>query len=137
MIMPSTAARSRFAREKMLRSRMPHSSAVCSRMVRRRQRPMRLPRSKAPIVILVFPASRARSIGLCGTDSAGEDRDSLARVFVEEQEAGLVQARCRTVHHFAVQINTSAAAAGIGRAAGELRDRVVRRDLFGAGGGGG
>ena len=50
---------------------------------------MSLRLSKAPIVMLVFPASRARSIGLCGADSAGEDRNALARVFVEEEKAGL------------------------------------------------
>src|ERR1022692_328665 len=61
IMMPSTLAISRLAGEKRLRSRMPHSSAVCSRTVRRRQWKTRSRPSKAPMVILLLPASRASS----------------------------------------------------------------------------
>src|ERR1017187_8416417 len=61
MIMPSTWAISRPAGEKRLRRRMPHSSAVCSWTVRKRQWKMRSRPWKAPMVILLFPASRANS----------------------------------------------------------------------------
>src|ERR1035437_1730671 len=61
MMMPSTWAISRPAGEKRLRRRMPHSSAVCSWTVRKRQWKMRSRPWKAPMVILLFPASRANS----------------------------------------------------------------------------
>src|ERR1019366_7067719 len=61
MIIPSTWAISRPAGEKRLRRRMPHSSAVCSWTVRKRQWKMRSRPWKAPMVILLFPASRANS----------------------------------------------------------------------------
>src|SRR5665811_2347750 len=61
MMMPSTVAISRPAGEKRLRSRMPHSSAVCSGTVRKRHWKMRSRPSNAPMVILLLPASRASS----------------------------------------------------------------------------
>src|ERR1035438_3388959 len=61
MMMPSRLAMSRTAGEKRLRSRMPHSSAVCSLTVRKRQWKIRSRPSKAPMVILLLPASRASS----------------------------------------------------------------------------
>src|SRR5947207_2662130 len=61
MMMPSTVAISSPAGEKRLRSRMPHSSAVCSWTVRRRHWETSLRPSNAPIVMLLLPASRASS----------------------------------------------------------------------------
>src|SRR5215469_5508821 len=61
MMMPSTLAMSRPTGENRLRSRIPHSSAVCSRTVRRRHWQTNLRPSKAPIVMLLLPASRASS----------------------------------------------------------------------------
>ena len=61
MMMPSTAAMSRPAGENRLRSRMPHSSAVCSWTVRSRHWQSSLRPSKAPMVMLLLPASRASS----------------------------------------------------------------------------
>src|SRR5260370_26423787 len=61
MMMPSTLTISRPAGKKRLRSRMPHSSAVCSWTVRKRQWKRSSRPSKAPIVMLLLPASRASS----------------------------------------------------------------------------
>src|SRR5215471_4123765 len=61
MMMPSTVAISRSAGEKRLRSRMPHSSAVCSWTVRSRHWQSSLRPSNAPMVMLLLPASRASS----------------------------------------------------------------------------
>src|SRR5262245_44376129 len=61
MMMPSTLAISSPAGEKRLWSRMPHSSAVCSWTVRKRHCKTSSRPSNAPIVILLLPASRARS----------------------------------------------------------------------------
>src|SRR5215471_7053256 len=61
MMMPSTVAISRPAGEKRLRSRMPHSSAVCSWTVRSRHCETSLRPSNAPMVMLLLPASSANS----------------------------------------------------------------------------
>src|SRR5579863_3324526 len=61
IMMPSTCAISRLAGAKRLRSRMPHSSEVCSCTVRNRHWQMSLFPSKAPMVMLLLPASRASS----------------------------------------------------------------------------
>src|SRR5580765_3615672 len=61
MMMTSTVAISRPAGEKRLRSRMPHSSAVCSWTVRSRHWQTSLRPSNAPMVMLLLPASRASS----------------------------------------------------------------------------
>src|ERR1017187_2000637 len=61
MMMPSTWPISRLAGTNRLRSRMPHSSAVWSCTVPSRHWQISLFPSKAPIVILLLPASRASS----------------------------------------------------------------------------
>src|SRR5258708_9609990 len=61
MIIPSTLAMSSPTGENRLRSRMPHSSAVCSGTVRSRHCETSSRPSNAPIVILLLPASRASS----------------------------------------------------------------------------
>src|SRR4051794_2710764 len=61
MMMPSTLAMSRPAGENRLRSRMPHSSAVCSWTVRSRHWNTSSLPSNAPMVMLLLPASSASS----------------------------------------------------------------------------
>src|ERR1035437_6119926 len=87
MMMPSTLAISRPAGEKRLRRRMPHSSAVCSWTVRKRQWKMRSRPWKAPMVILLFPASRANS-----TYASSKDRGVGAIVLAQDEEARGVEA---------------------------------------------
>src|SRR5947208_13900613 len=72
MMMSSTVAISRPAGEKRLRSRMPHSSAVCSWTVRRRHCETSLRPSNAPMVMLLLPASSASSTyASCKNQSIG------------------------------------------------------------------
>src|ERR1017187_6084449 len=88
MMMPSTCAISRPAGEKRLRRRMPHSSAVCSWTVRKRQWKMRSRPSKAPMVILLLPASRASSTyASCNNQGIG------SIVLAHDEEARGVEAR--------------------------------------------
>src|ERR1039457_3105348 len=88
MIMPSTVAISRPAGEKRLRSRMPHSSAVCSRTVRKRQWKISSRPSKAPMVILLLPASRANS-----TYASCKNQGIGSIVLAHDEEARGVEAR--------------------------------------------
>src|SRR5665647_2276268 len=88
MMMPSTFAMSRLAGEKRFRSRMPHSSAVCSWTVRRRQWKTRSRPSKAPMVILLLPASRASS-----TYASCKNQGIGSIVFAHDEEARGVEAR--------------------------------------------
>src|ERR1039457_7086490 len=88
MMMPSTRAISRPAGEKRLCSRIPHSSAVCSWTVRKRQWKMRSRPSKAPMVILLLPASRASSTyASCNNQGIG------SIVFTHDEEARGVESR--------------------------------------------
>src|ERR1700676_4735009 len=87
IMMLSTLAMSRPTGEKRLRSRMPHSSAVCSRTVRRRHWQTNLRPSNAPIVMLLLPASRASS-----TYSSCKNQSIGSIVFAHYQEAVGVQA---------------------------------------------
>ena len=88
MIMPSTASMSRPAGPNRLCSRMPHSSAVCSWTVRSRHWQTSLRPSKAPMVMLLLPASRASS-----TYASRKNQGIGSVVFAHDQEAGGVQAR--------------------------------------------
>src|ERR1019366_670195 len=88
MMMPSTWAISRPAGEKRLRSRMPHSSAVCSGTVRTRHWKMRSRPSKAPMVILLLPASRASS-----TNASCKNQGIGSIVPAHDEEARGVDAR--------------------------------------------
>src|ERR1035437_2659048 len=87
MMMPSTWAISRPAGEKRLRRRMPHSSAVCSWTVRKRQWKMRSRPWKAPMVILLFPASRASS-----TYASCKNQGIGSIVLAQDEEARGVEA---------------------------------------------
>src|ERR1017187_8104618 len=86
MIMPSTVPISSPAGENRLRSRIPHSSAVCSWTVRSRHWQTRLRPSKAPIVILLLPASRASS-----TYASRKNQGIGSVVLAHNQEAGGVE----------------------------------------------
>src|ERR1035438_9924172 len=86
IIMPSTLEISRPAGEKRLCSRMPHSSAVWSWTVRSRHWQISLRPSKAPIVILLLPASRASS-----TYASRNNQGIGSVVFSHHQEAGGVE----------------------------------------------
>src|SRR5260370_5030934 len=88
IMMPSTLAISRPAGKKRLRSRMPHSSAVCSWTVRKRQWKRRSRPSKAPIVILLLPASRASS-----TYASCKNQGIGSIVQAHDEEARGVEAR--------------------------------------------
>src|SRR6476646_4066668 len=88
MMMPSTLAISRPAGEKRLRSRIPHSSAVCSWTVRKRHWKTRSRPSKAPMVMLLLPASRARS-----TYASCKNQGIGSIVLADDEEARGVEAR--------------------------------------------
>src|SRR5437588_3614496 len=87
IIIPSTVAISRPAGEKRLCSRMPHSSAVCSWTVRSRHWQTSLRPSKAPIVMLLLPASSASS-----TNASCQYQGIGSVVFAHDQKAGGVEA---------------------------------------------
>src|SRR5258708_4192198 len=88
IMMPSTLPISRPAGKKRLRSRMPHSSAVCSWTVRKRQWNRSSRPSKAPIVILLLPASRASS-----TYASCKNQGIGSIVQAHDEEARGVEAR--------------------------------------------
>src|ERR1017187_5436795 len=116
MMMPSTPGESRDASAKRLRRRTPHSSAVWPCTVRSRHWLTRRRRSKAPMVMLLLPTSRASSImfvahgaaweaagprghpqgpapQLYWADSSGEYKGFRAVVRAQFQEAGGIEAR--------------------------------------------
>src|SRR6516162_7229749 len=87
MIMPSTVAISSPAGENRLRSRMPHSSAVCSWTVRSRHCETSRRPSNAPMVMLLLPASRASSTyASCNNQGIG------SVVLADDEEAGGIEA---------------------------------------------
>ena len=88
MIMPSTLSISSDAGQNRLCSRMPHSSAVCSWTVRSRHWLTSLRPSKAPMVMLLLPASRASS-----TNASRKNQGIGSVVLAHDQEAGGVEAR--------------------------------------------
>src|SRR6516164_5015804 len=88
IMMPSTLPISSPAGKKRLRNRMPHSSAVCSWTVRKRQWKRSSRPSKAPIVMLLLPASRASSTyASCKNQCVGSIVES------HDEEARRVEAR--------------------------------------------
>src|SRR5579875_1570528 len=127
MITPLTADKSSAESENRFRIRMPHSSAVCSRIVRRRQRPVSLDPSNAPMVMLVFPASSASSIFFLGrADAAGKNRRLLSVIFAHPQETGGIQAAGDSFDDPSVLFNADAAALGVARSASEpAQNRVA------------
>src|ERR1017187_6012495 len=110
MMMPSTAAISRPAGEKRLRNRMPHSSAVCSWTVRSRHWQSSLRPSKAPMVILLLPASRASSTyASCNNQGIG------SIVPAHHQKTGRVEPHCGSLQDSLRLVHFDAAPRGIAR----------------------
>src|SRR6202011_254310 len=119
IMMPSTLSVSRLDKWNRLRRSTPHSSAVCSWTVRKRQWAMSFPYSNAPMVTLVLPASSASS-----THTSRQNDFVRAVVFAHHQEAGGVESGggaaqdgIALAHHYAL-------AAGVrGAARKEIEDR--------------
>src|ERR1700689_1980252 len=86
IMMPSTLSISSPAGENRLRSRMPHSSDVCSCTVRRRHCEMSLRPSNAPMVMLLLPASSASS-----TNASCKDQGLSSIILAHLQKAGGVE----------------------------------------------
>src|SRR5271157_3357356 len=121
MIMPSTASMSSPAGPNRLCSRMPHSSAVCSWTVRSRHWQTSLRPSKAPMVILLLPASRASS-----TYTSRNNQGIRSVVSVHYQEACGIQARGGSLDDAIGLRNRDAPAGGVTRGAREqLHDGVL------------
>src|ERR1017187_4597248 len=85
-MMPVTSAMFRPTGENRLCNRMPHSSAVCSWTVRRRHWQMSLLPSNAPMVMLLLPASRAKS-----TYASRKDQSIDSIILPQLEEAGRVE----------------------------------------------
>src|SRR4051812_13418210 len=122
MIMPSTVAMSRPAGEKRLWSRMPHSSAVCSWTVRRRHWQTRLRPSKAPIVMLLFPASSASS-----TYASCQNQGIGSVVLPHHQIAFGVEPAGGSVNRTVRKVDDDAPSRGIRGGACKEAQNIVRR----------
>src|SRR4051794_12389406 len=122
MMMPSTFAMSSPAGENRLRSRMPHSSAVCSWTVRRRQWKIRSRPSNAPIVMLLLPASRASS-----TYASCENQSVGPIVLAHDQESRGVEPRGGSGDGSAGLIHNYAPS---GRIAGCVREEAQNGFVF-------
>src|ERR1035441_1629612 len=120
MIMPSTFEISSPAGENRLCSRMPHSSAVWSWTVRSRHWQISLRPSKAPMVILLFPASRASS-----TYASRNNQGICSVVFPHDQEAGSVEPGGGPFNHAAGLVHSDPPA---GSVAGSVREEA--EDVF-------
>src|SRR6266704_3011620 len=116
IMMPSTAAISRPTGEKRLRSRMPHSSAVCSWTVRSRHWQTSLRPSNAPIVMLLLPASRASS-----TYASRKNQGIGSVISSHDQEAIGIEAGCRAVDYAVRLLDCDTAAC---RVAGSIREQT-------------
>src|ERR1039458_9787763 len=121
IIMPSTLEISRPAGENRLCSRMPHSSAVWSWTVRSRHWQISLRPSKAPMVILLFPASRASS-----TYASRNNQGICSVVFSHHQKAGTVESGGGSFNHAAGLVHLDAPAASITGSAREEAEDVFR-----------
>src|SRR5579872_583447 len=80
-------------------------------MVRRRHRPLSFPARNAPIVMLVLPASSARSMALSDRPHAtGKDFRHRSIILPEEQEAGRVESAGYAFEDDAILVNPDSAA---------------------------
>src|ERR1700722_9342483 len=120
MMMPSTFSISRPAGTNKFRSRMPHSSEVCSCTVRRRHCEMRLRPSKAPMVMLLLPASSASS-----TNASCEDQGLSAVVFAHLEKAGGVEPGRDAVDIFPRLVDDDAPARGVTGSVGEEIENLI------------
>src|ERR1039457_2222030 len=125
MMMPSTLAISSPAGEKRLCSRIPHSSAVCSWTVRKRHWKTISRSSKAPMVILLLPASRANS-----TYASCKNQGIRSIVLAHDEETRRVEARRGSGDDAAGLIDGHAPSRGV---AGSVREEAD--DGFGVFGG--
>src|ERR1700730_7150748 len=120
MMMPSTLPVSRPERWNRLRRSTPHSSAVCSWTVRRRQCATSLLYSKTPTVMLVLPASSASS-----THTSRKNDFVGAVVFADNQEAGGVESGGGALEDCLALPDYHALASRIGGAAGEQLENWI------------
>src|ERR1700733_364628 len=119
IMMPSTAAMSRPTGEKRLRSRMPHSSAVWSWTVRSRHWHSSFLLSKAPMVMLLLPASRASSTyASCNNQGIG------SVVLAHDQESVGVEPHGGAFEEAFGLVHLYAAAGGVAR---KMRERCQDR----------
>ena len=79
-------------------------------MVRRRQRPVSWAPENAPMVMLVLPASSARSIGLDRPHAAGQDFRHGSIILPEQQKTGSIESVGHAFEDRIVLIDTHAAA---------------------------
>src|ERR1035441_2869092 len=121
IIMPSTLEISRPAGENRLCSRMPHSSAVWSWTVRSRHWQISLRPSKAPMVILLLPASRASS-----TYASRNNQGIRSVVFPHHQEAGSVEPGGGSFNHAVGLLHPDAAPGSVTGSAREETEDVFR-----------
>src|ERR1035438_7017841 len=111
MTIPSTASILRFTGENRLCNKMPHSSAVCLWTVRSRHWQSSLLPSKAPIVMLLLPASRASS-----TYASRNNQSIGSIVLAHYQEPVRIEAGGDAANHASGLVHFHAAACGITRA---------------------
>src|ERR1035438_3590465 len=116
MTIPSTASILRFTGENRLCNKMPHSSAVCLWTVRSRHWQSSLLPSKAPIVMLLLPASRASS-----TYASRNNQSIGSIVLAHYQEPVRIEAGGDAANHAAGLLHLDAAAGGI---TGGLREEA-------------
>src|SRR5688572_9429733 len=128
IITPPTLLKSSPSSVNKLRRRMPHSSSVCSCTVRKRQRWVSFGPSNTPIVMFVFPASRARSMRLgfsCRTHPSGQNGHQDSIILADAQEAVLIQTGGNAFDALPRLIHHDAAAGYIGRVGGkQAQDRL-------------
>src|SRR5688500_48360 len=128
IITPPTLLKSSPSSVNKLRRRMPHSSSVCSCTVRKRQRWVSFGPSNTPIVMFVFPASRARSMRLgfsCRTHPSGQNGHHESIILADAQETLLIQTGSNALDALSTLIYYHAAAGYIGRVSGEKpQDRL-------------
>src|SRR5581483_2171079 len=117
---PSTLSISRPAGENRFRSRMPHSSAVCSRTVRSRHCEVSFRPSKAPMVMLLLPASSASS-----TYASCKDQSFGSIVLADFEEAGIIETGGNAVNIAAGLMDDDAAARRIAGCVSEEAEDVV------------
>src|SRR3954447_21244282 len=100
---------------------MPHSSAVCSCTVRRRHWAMSLRPSKAPMVMLLLPASSASS-----TYASRKNQSIGSVVFPQDEVALGVQAGGGSFDDAVGETHDDAASGGIGGSTRKQAENVVR-----------
>src|SRR6185312_16557122 len=94
-------------------------------MVRRRQRPLSLPSRNAPMVMLVLPASSARSIASSDRPhAAGQDFRHGSIILPEEQETARVESAGHAFENYTILVHSDPAAM---RVTGSEPERFANR----------